>query len=107
MKATHRLSRGWFLLPALAAAAVAIPAATASASTSTICSAAGLPATSIPVGVNGVFHVTVTTCDVAKTPPVPPCWSEVDFPGVIHVRVFACTPGIVIPPLLPLAGASG
>lgn len=107
MKATHRLSRGWFLLPALAAAAVAIPAASASANTNTICTALGLPSSSNTVGVPGVGHVRLDTCGAALTPPAPPCNPiDLGYPGVIHVRVFACPPGTSLPIALSPAGSS-
>jgi hypothetical protein len=93
MNKVLRVPRAWVAVGALAAAAMAVPAASASADTNTICSAAGLPSSTVPLAIPGVVHVTVTTCDAAILPPTPPCATTIDLSGVLHVSLFACLPG--------------
>jgi hypothetical protein len=93
MRKALRVSRAWVAVGALAAVALAVPAASASAASNTVCSATGLPSTTTTIPVDGVAHVTLTTCDAAIVPPLPTCTTTIDVPGVLHVSLFVCLPG--------------
>ena len=107
MSKALRVSRGWVAVGALAAAAMAVPAASASAATNTVCSAAGLPSTTTNIPIDGIAHVTLTTCDAAILPPIPGCTNTITVPGVLHVTLFVCLPGTQAGPNSPSSPAPG
>jgi hypothetical protein len=86
-----KLLTGGTLASVVTAVALFAGVSSASASGSTFCNDIGSPSTTQTVGVPGVFHVTVMTCNNAPTPPPPPCSMTVEQPHVFHVTVFACT----------------
>ena len=96
MSKSLRVPRVWVVVCAVAAAtaAFAVPASSASAASNTICALTGLPSTTTTIPIDGIAHVTLTTCDAAVVPPFPTnCVTTIDVPGVLHVRVFVCLPG--------------